>query len=43
MLKGCTFTDCSVTFSGPSSNVNNESVAAEVVEGLTVDDIFDDC
>ena len=43
VLKGCTFTGCSVAFSGPSSNVNNESVAAEVLEGLTVDDIFDDC
>ena len=43
VLKGCTFTGCSVAFSGPSSNVNNESVAAEVLQGLTVDDIFDDC
>lgn len=42
VLKGCTFTGCSIAFSGPSSNVNNESVAAEVLEGLTVDDIFDD-
>ena len=54
ILKGCTFTGCSIAFSGPSTNVNNESVAAEVnvnnesvaaevLEGLTVDDIFDDC
>ena len=43
VLKGCTFTGCSVAFSGPSSNVNNESVAAEVLQGLTVEDIFDDC
>ena len=42
VLKGCTFTGCSVAFSGPSSNVNNESVAAEVLQRLTVDDIFDD-
>ena len=50
-LKGCTFTGCSISFSGPSTNVNNESVAAEanvnnesvaaeVLEGLTV---VDDC
>ena len=31
VLKGCTFTGCLVAFSGPSSNVNNESVAAEVL------------
>ena len=43
VLKGYTFTGCSVAFSGSSSNVNDESVAAEVLEGLTVDDIFDDC
>ena len=43
VLKGYTFTGCSVAFSGPSSNVNNESVAAKVLEGLTVDYIFDDC
>jgi len=43
VLKGCTFTGCSIAFSGPASNVNNESVAAEVLEGLTVNDIFDDC
>ena len=36
ILKGCTFTGCSIAFI-------NKSVAVEVLEGLTVDDIFDDC
>ena len=43
VLKECSFTGCSITFSGPASNVNNESVATNVLEGLSVDDIFDDC
>ena len=43
VLKGCSFTGCSiVTFSGPASNVNNESVITNVLERLTVDDIFND-
>ena len=42
ILKGCTFTGCSLAFSGPASNVNNESIAAEVLDGISINDIFDD-
>ena len=42
VLKGCTFTGCSLAFSGPASNVNNESVAAEVLNGIDINAIFED-
>jgi len=42
LLKGCTFTGCSVAFSGLASIVNNESVAAEVLDGISINDIFED-
>ena len=37
-----TFTGCSLAFFGPASNVNNESIAAEVLDGISINDIFDD-
>ena len=36
ILKGCTFSECAVAFSGPASNVNNDSVAAEVLDGINL-------
>ena len=42
ILKGCTFSGCAGAFSGPASNVNNDSVAAEVRDGINLSDIFED-
>ena len=41
VLNGCTFTGCSVTFSGNAFN-NHREDTAELLKGLSYDDIFKD-
>ena len=44
VFNGCTFTGCAVALSGPSTYYkgNEEMNVAEILQGITYDDIFDD-
>ena len=47
ILSGCSFTGCSIAFSGPASNVNNaavstDAVVEDVLKGVNINDLFDD-
>ena len=47
VLHGCNFTGCSIAFSGSASNSNNAAVNSNInvedlLEGVTVGDLFDD-
>ena len=39
---GYTFSGCGLAFSGPASNVNNDSVAAKALDGINLSGIFED-
>jgi len=43
-LSGCNFNGCTITFSGPATNISHDdsNISAELLKGINVDDIFDD-
>ena len=44
VLRGCSFTGCSIAFSAPASNVNNNTdpIVEDVLKGIDISDVFDD-
>ena len=44
LLSGCNFNGCTITFSGSATNIScdDNSIAADVLKGIDVNDLFDD-
>lgn len=47
ILSGCSFTGCSIAFSGPASNMNSaavstDAVVEDVLKGVNISNLFDD-